>query len=111
MSKPIWEQTEQDLPADVPPGKIRIYARVENYYIETGDEIETWPVADLPLPPAPLPEDGNDASDEVDQWLQEELFALTGTGRTKGDATYDLEVRASSRPDLVPIGFTHEWGY
>jgi hypothetical protein len=91
-------------------GTIRIAARVENYYLETGDTIPTKPVAELPAPPYPVRQDMT-LTDAMDAWLQDELFSMTGTGRTKGDATYDLVVTASSRPDLVPVGFTWQWGY
>jgi hypothetical protein len=102
---------QQDLPPDPPAGTVRVYCRVENYYPAADDEIVTWPVADLPLPPGPMPEPGQDCPEDVDNWINDELVTLTGTGRTKGDAMYDLEVLASSRPDLVPLGYCHEWGY
>lgn len=97
---------------------VKIKARVENYYVATDDEIVTEPEAELPLPPVPLPAPGTaepqltDAqAAELSEWLDVELFGMTGVGRTKGDAMYDLEVVASSRPDLVPVGYCHDWGY
>jgi hypothetical protein len=91
---------------------IKLKARVENYYIGTGDEIITYPEAELPEPPIPLtPGASYFSGDATDAWLQEHLFGMTGTGRTKGDATYDLTVTESSRPDLVPVGYTYAWGY
>lgn len=91
--------------------QIRVLARVENYYIDHGDEIVTYPDVTLPEPPGRVPQGEEEITPEMDEWLQVHLFGMTGTGRTKGDATYDLEVIFSSRPDLLPVGYTHEWGY
>jgi hypothetical protein len=92
-------------------GTVRLRCRVENYYPATDDEIVTEPEETLPVPPGPMPEPGQDCQEDVQKWIDEHLVTLTGTGRTKGKAMYDLEVIESSRPDLVPVGFCHEWGY
>lgn len=89
---------------------VTLTARVENSYPETGDDIVTRPQATLPVPPVPLTP-GQQITPELDAWLHRHLFGMTGTGRTRGKAYYGLTVTASSRPDLVPVGFTHSWGY
>lgn len=93
------------------PETVEITARVENFYIDTGDEIVTNPVAVMPAPPGPLPTGEWEVPQDVQDWVDDHLFSMTGTGRTKGDAAYDLTVTASSRPDLVPVGLTYAWGY
>lgn len=90
---------------------IKIKARVENFYVDLGDEIITESEAELPTPPGPLPTGDREVSQEIQAWVDEHLFAMTGTGRTKGEATYDLEITESSRPDLVPVGWSFGWGY
>ncbi len=90
---------------------VALHARVENYYVGSRSKVVTYPKAELPMPPGPMPQNGQAATPAVDAWLHEHLFGMTGTGRTVGDATYDLEVTHSSRPDLVPVGFSHAWGY
>lgn len=82
--------------------QIEITVRIENTY-ENGDEIVTVRTATVPAPPS---DEG-----ERDDWAYEHIHALTGTGRIDGDAWYDVEVTASSRPDLLPVGTTFEFGY
>lgn len=75
-----------------------ISATITNTY-ETGKDILTYvekvDVAEL---------DGN----EFD-WAYDNLFPLTGTGRTEGDAWYDVLITDSSNEEL--IGRTFYFGY
>lgn len=91
--------------------KIKVKARVKNYYVDLGDEIVTEPEREMPPPPVPLTLDAGQDAPGLEGWIYDHMFAMTGTGRTKGDATYDLEITESSRPDLIPVGWTYEWGY
>lgn len=70
---------------------------------EGGEEVRTEVVADVPAPP---PESDHDA---YEAWAYEHIYAHTGTGRTEGDAWYDVVITWSSDPAL--IGRTFEWGY
>lgn len=77
--------------------------RVENTY-EDGDEIVTRPTG--VVVPAPPPEDDTDA---YTAWTDNHIRGLTGTGRTDGDAWYDVVVTASTDPALIGREFT--FGY
>lgn len=77
-----------------------IKVRVDNIY-EDGEEITLEREAAIAAPPA----DENERSD----WEQEEIFALTGTGRTTGEAGYFVEVLESSDPDVIPVGTEYEF--
>ena len=46
---------------------------------------------------------------DLDDWAEDTIYPLTGTGKTAGDAWYDATVTASSEPSLV--GTTYEFGY
>ena len=50
----------------------------------------------------PAPDD-----EDLDDWADEHLFPLTGTGRTDGAAGYFVKVIESTDPDL--IGKDWEW--
>lgn len=53
------------------------------------------------------------AGDDLDEWAEENLFPLTGTGREHGEAAYFVKVLSApcldpNVPDLT--GKTWEWG-
>lgn len=77
--------------------------RIENAY-EDGEEVVTF-ATDVVLPSPPADEESQEYSD----WAYEHVHPLTGTGRTDGDAWYDVEVVACSVPELV--GRTFDFGY
>ena len=85
--------------------QVTLSLRIENYYLNSGDTVVTTPTVTVPYPP------GEEGSDERDAWEYEHIFAATGTGRTDGDATYDVEVIASSDEAAIPVGTTYEFGY
>lgn len=79
---------------------IRIVGHVDNVY-EDGDKVRVE--FDEQVPPFP------EAGDDVDEWAEDNLFPLTGTGRPDGDAGYFLKItRCDEQPDLV--GREFEWG-
>ena len=77
---------------------MKLTAVIDNIY-EDGDEIVTTETADVPAP-----EPGQDRDD----WAEDYLFPLTGTGRTDGDAAYFLRITECEDPSLVGAEF--EWG-
>lgn len=83
---------------------VTITVEIDNTY-EDGSTVVTHRTATVPAPA------GAEGSDERWNWEHEHIFDLTGTGRTQGDAWYDVEVTASDRPDLIPVGTTYEFGY
>ena len=46
---------------------------------------------------------------DLDDWAEDTIYPLTGTGKNNGDAWYDATITASSVPTLV--GTTYEFGY
>jgi hypothetical protein len=84
------------------PAEITLDLSIENTY-EDGDEVTTTATATLPLPPF--------GDEEREEWANEHIMPLTGTGKTDGDAWYDVKVTASNMPDLIPVGQTYEFGY
>lgn len=82
---------------------VTVSLAIENTY-EDGDTVNTT-VTDVVIPEPPTDEE----SDEYADWSREHIFQFTGTGRTKGDSFYDVEITKSSAPELV--GRTFEFGY
>ena len=76
--------------------------RIANRYPD-GVVMTTVEGVTVPAPP-PL----NDTA-AVDDWAYDYLFPHTGTGRTDGDAWYDIAVTAADVPALV--GREFEYGY
>lgn len=77
-----------------------IELRVENHYPEDGDVITTTPTASVTIPRD---------DDDLDEWAEEQLMPLTGTGRTEGESSYFVEItKFDARPDLV--GHEFEFG-
>ena len=76
--------------------------RIENTY-ESGRTVITTATATVLLP---LPAED---SDERSDWEYDNIYQHTGTGRTEGDAWYDVEVVGSTEPEL--LGLTFEFGY
>lgn len=77
----------------------RISVLVSNAY-DDGTEVFTTDTATVPPPPAD--EDGRE------EWWQEHVFPLTGSGRfVDGNALYTVWITASDAPALV--GLTHEF--
>lgn len=79
---------------------IHVKLRVINAYELYPTEI-TYPEADVPAPPR------GDAAG----WEWDWLHPLTGVGHSDGDSFYDVEVLESSCPDLLPVGYTCDFGY
>lgn len=79
--------------------------RIENTY-EDGDEVITTPT-DVAVPAPPHAGD----EDAYNDWANDYIMELCGTGRTKGDSWYDVEVTATSAPELLAVGTTFEFGY
>jgi hypothetical protein len=52
---------------------------------------------------------GRRAAGDLDDWAEDTIYPLTGTGKSNGDAWYDATITASSDPSLV--GTTYEFGY
>lgn len=77
--------------------KHHIEVKVENVYPD--GTVRTNAEAEVPLPPL----------QDLDEWAEEHLMPLTGTGRTEGDAGYFLTItKFDARPELV--GTEYEWG-
>lgn len=115
-AEPIY--TETDGPGQLPEGPlpegfIALVLEIENTY-EDGDEITTWYTVVIPAPPVPLTQPDareHEDYDGDDGWEYVHIYGRTGTGRSKGDAWYDVTVLASSDPVQVPAGETFEFGY
>lgn len=88
--------------ADLSHRYIRLGLKIENHY-EDGSKVRTR--ADV-LVPAP-PEGDTDAYEE---WEQDHIFAVTGTGKTDGDSAYFVEVVTSDCPDVIAVGTEYEFG-
>jgi len=91
-----------------PPADRRVVSiglRIENRYPAIGDEPIVTTVERVQVPPPPTDETA------LHEWEQTHILPHTGTGRTKGDSFYDVEVTASSHPDIIPVGTTYEFGY
>lgn len=78
---------------------IEIAVSIENIY--DSETILTADRVTVPAPPAEV--------DEREDWAQDVLFPLTGTGRTEGNSAYVLTITASDDPELV--GATYEFGF
>jgi hypothetical protein len=85
---------------------MRVSLTIENTY-EDGDEVVVLKDEEIEDPPTPVDME----SDAWSEWADDQIYPLTGTGRTEGDSWYNVTVTASSDPNLVPVGTTFEWGY
>jgi hypothetical protein len=88
------------------PEQIVLTLVIENHYPEDGDVVQTTVETTVPEPPYPP----HSYAYESDDWEYDHIFCHTGTGRTEGDSAYFVEVTASSRPDLIPVGTKYEFG-
>lgn len=84
----------------VSPPAIELHLAIENHY--SGDVVKTE--ADVTVPPVPTDED------EQEEWRDEHIFPLTGTGASNKDSAYFVTVTFSSRPDLIPVDTKWEFG-
>lgn len=80
---------------------MKITVKVDNIY-EDGTEVTVTEEADIEEPW------GEPDTDDWEDWADEQLFPLTGTGKTEGDAGYFLEITACEDASLV--GQKFEWG-
>lgn len=80
---------------------MKVQLQIDNVY-EDGDEVQTTVESDVPEPPD---EEGTAAYDD---WAEEHIFSLTGTGKVQGDAAYFVEIVGCDRQDL--IGREFEFG-
>lgn len=68
----------------------QIKLHIENYY--DGDVVITEPVAYVTVPD----------DDDIEDWADDQILPLTGTGRTEGNSAYFVTITEfSARPDLV----------
>jgi hypothetical protein len=82
---------------------IDLTLEIDNVY-EDGEDVQTVAQVQVSEP------QGSDGSDTRSDWEMDEIFPHTGTGRTDGNSAYFVNVAASSRPDLIPVGTTYEFG-
>lgn len=75
---------------------------IDNFY--GGDKIKTTVETQVSFPPP------DRASDEFNDWEQDEIFQHTGTGQESGDSCYFVTVASSSRPEIIPVGTEYEFG-
>jgi len=80
-------------------GWIQLDLEITNIY-EDGEEVVVHETVWVPDPPDT---EGDSNSDEFDEWAEEYILPLTGSGRTDGDAGYFAEVKAV-RNDSVNFG-------
>jgi len=73
--------------------------KIDNVY---ADETISKTLIDVEVPNPPTEPDAHE------DWADEHLMPLTGTGRTHGEAGYFVEITAAEHPALV--GRTYEWG-
>lgn len=84
-------------------GAVIVSLHIENTY-ELYEDVDTH-VTDVVIPAPPADVD----SKEYEEWAYDHINCYTGVGHTDGDSWYDVEITASSDPELV--GRTFEWGY
>ena len=77
---------------------------IENFYPGSCRAVRTRATIQVPPPPT------DTETDWYDEWAYEHIYPATGTGRTEGDSAYFVEVIASSRPELIPVGTKFEFG-
>lgn len=77
---------------------VDLIVKVTNVY--PGEEITHFEEVELPAP------DSYD-EDDLEDWADEHLFPLTGTGRLSGEAGYFVTITHGDDPELV--GRTWEW--
>ena len=92
-------------PAPGTAGTVTVSLTIENTY-ELYEDVTTYAVDRVvPAPPCGPADD----ADAFNEWAHEHIYQFTGTGHTRGDSWYDVEITASSEPAL--IGHTFEFGY
>lgn len=90
---------ETPLPGTVAP---RLALQVKIWNIYEHDTVITFCDALVTAP------DDLSDHDALNEWAVEELFELTGTGRTEGNSCYELKIIRCTEPGLV--GRTFEFG-
>lgn len=111
LPAPQYTDGPGQLPAlPVGEGHVALVLRVENSY-ELHDDITTWCTAVVPRPPVPLSEAGEPEYPGYGDWAWEHVHPLTGAGHPGGDSWHDVEVLASSDPNVVPVGTRFDFGY
>lgn len=81
---------------------VKVTLDIDNVYEVTGETIHTTVEVEVDVPPA-------EGTDDYQEWAEEEIMPHTGTGQTKGDAGYFVEIsKCEVMPELV--GRTFEWG-
>lgn len=81
---------------------VELRLHIENRY-EDGSMVVTHRTVHVPPPP---PESD---VDDYDEWAWEFVHVATGTGRTTGEAWYDVTITAASDPRLA--GRLFAFGY
>lgn len=99
-----WDETHQTAWASVivRPTKVQLDVRIENHYA-SGTKTDTTTIV------VNTPDEGVDIIEDED-WSYDEIFPHTGTGKTKGDAAYFVEVLKSSADKIIPVGTEWEFG-
>ncbi len=89
---------------------VTLSLHIENHY-ELYGLIVTTPTVTVPAPPVrDASTSEEEHAEELSEWEWEHINAATGAGRTRGDASYFVTVKESSRPDLIPVGQEYEFG-
>ncbi|MBU2698854.1 MULTISPECIES: hypothetical protein [Pimelobacter] len=86
--------------AETTEATVTLKVRIENYSAQ-GEEVLAYETATVPALPR-----GASAGDRQN-WFDDHLFALTGTGQTTGDWCYFLTIVEAS--DEALIGQSFEW--
>lgn len=77
---------------------MNISVEIENVYEDETVVTHVW--SDVPHP--------DEGEVDLEDWAEEHLYPLTGTGRHEGDAGYFLTVTACD--DATLVGCNFEWG-
>lgn len=86
------------------PQTITVDLTIENTYERYPDETTYRKGLVIPVPPAK-------EDDAYEDWKYDHIHSETGVGHEDGDSWYDVTVTASSRPDVLPVGTTFDFGY
>lgn len=103
---------------------LTVMLEIENVY-EDDDPVTTTVTTEIPAPWCPtcsatldpVPADREkrycsscDDWKDIDEWEDEVIFPLTGSGHEDGDAAYFVKVKVSSQPELLAVGTEFEFG-
>jgi hypothetical protein len=86
------------------PATVTVDLTIENTYELYPDQTTYRKGLVIPVPPA-------EEDDAYEDWKYDHIHSQTGVGHEDGDSWYDVTVTASSRPDVLPVGTTFDFGY